>query len=84
MRRGVAAGDCGINFSSLEGTDCNVCSTNTSAGVLEPKMRGPMDKYTTVQARQTVLNTPWKKEERKNVCKFLGPFFSLVALYLML
>ncbi|RVX06268.1 hypothetical protein CK203_027563 [Vitis vinifera] len=40
----------------------------------EPIPRGPMDKFTTSQPRQTTLNSKWKQEERKEVCRKIGRF----------
>lgn len=55
---------------------------NTSGGssvtyvqTQQVKPRGPMDKFAISEARQSVLNTKWKKEERKEVCKLVGRFF---------
>ncbi|RVW92107.1 hypothetical protein CK203_037045 [Vitis vinifera] len=39
------------------------------SGSGEPIPRGPMDKFTTSQPRQSTLNSKWKQEERKEVCR---------------
>ncbi|RVW96149.1 hypothetical protein CK203_037756 [Vitis vinifera] len=44
------------------------------SGSGEPIPRGPMDKFTTSQPRQTTLNSKWKQEERKEVCRKIGRF----------
>ncbi|KAL6314581.1 hypothetical protein AAG906_026921 [Vitis piasezkii] len=38
------------------------------SGSGEPIPRGPMDKFTTSQPRQSTLNSKWKQEERKEIC----------------
>ncbi|RVX08178.1 hypothetical protein CK203_017670 [Vitis vinifera] len=42
------------------------------SGSGEPIPRGPMDKFTTSQPRQSTLNSKWKQEERKEVCRKIG------------
>ncbi|RVW76443.1 hypothetical protein CK203_056860 [Vitis vinifera] len=44
------------------------------SGSGEPIPRGPMDKFTTSQPRQSTLNSKWKQEERKEVCRKIGRF----------
>ncbi|XP_059598128.1 uncharacterized protein LOC104881306 [Vitis vinifera] len=44
------------------------------SGSGEPIPRGPMDKFTTSQPRQSTLNSKWKQEERKEVCRKFGRF----------
>ena len=44
------------------------------SGSGEPIPRGPMDKFTTSQPRQTTLNSKWKQEEMKEVCRKIGRF----------
>ncbi|RVX10235.1 hypothetical protein CK203_016188 [Vitis vinifera] len=44
------------------------------SGSGEPIPRGPMDKFTTSQSRQTTLNSKWKQEERKEVCRKIARF----------
>ncbi|RVW73316.1 hypothetical protein CK203_050419 [Vitis vinifera] len=44
------------------------------SGSAEPIPRGPMDKFTTSQPRQSTLNSKWKQEERKEVCRKIGRF----------
>ena len=38
----------------------------------EPIPRGPMDKFTTSQPRQSTLNSKWKQKERKCVENLVG------------
>ncbi|XP_028065080.1 uncharacterized protein LOC114268155 [Camellia sinensis] len=45
-----------------------------------PKPRGPMDKFASSQARQSTLNSKWKQEERKDVCRKIGRFIYCKAL----
>ena len=42
--------------------------------VEEPILGGPMDRFTTSQSRQSTLNSKWKQEERKEVCRKIGRF----------
>ncbi|WKA11308.1 hypothetical protein VitviT2T_028819 [Vitis vinifera] len=44
------------------------------SGSGEPIPRGPMDKFTTSQPRQSTLNSKWKQEERKEVYRKIGRF----------
>ena len=44
------------------------------SGGEEPIPRGPMDKFTISQAKQSTLNSKWKQEERKEVCRKIGRF----------
>ncbi|RVW35015.1 hypothetical protein CK203_079876 [Vitis vinifera] len=44
------------------------------SGSGEPIPRGPMDKFTISQPRQSTLNSKWKQEERKEVCRKIGRF----------
>ena len=44
------------------------------SGSGEPIPRGPMDKFTTSQPHQSTLNSRWKQEERKEVCRKIGRF----------
>ncbi|KAI8568658.1 hypothetical protein RHMOL_Rhmol02G0217700 [Rhododendron molle] len=45
-----------------------------------PKPRGPMDKFATSEARQSTLNSKWKQDERKEVCRKIGRFIFARAL----
>ncbi|RVW68172.1 hypothetical protein CK203_065365 [Vitis vinifera] len=50
--------------------------TGSVSGSGEPIPRGPMDKFTTSQPRQSTLNSKWKQEERKEMLlQTLGPGF---------
>ncbi|KAB2610217.1 hypothetical protein D8674_018249 [Pyrus ussuriensis x Pyrus communis] len=42
---------------------------------LPPRSRGPLDMYITSEARQTTLNTPFKKEERRQASRALARWF---------
>ncbi|RVW28383.1 hypothetical protein CK203_109064 [Vitis vinifera] len=44
------------------------------SGSGEPIPKGPMDKFTTSQPRQSTLNSKWKHEERKEVYRKIGRF----------
>ena len=44
------------------------------SGSREPIPRGPMDKFTTSQSHQSTLNSRWKQEESKEVCRKIGRF----------
>ncbi|RVW81720.1 hypothetical protein CK203_049553 [Vitis vinifera] len=46
--------------------------SGSGSGSGEPIPRGPMDKFTTSQPRQSTLNSKWKQEERKEVCRKIG------------
>ena len=60
-------------------TSMNESALSKTIGVLgsgsrEPIPRGPMDKFTTSQPHQSTLNSRWKQEERKEVCRKIGRF----------
>ena len=40
----------------------------------EPIPRGPMDKFIISQPRQSILNSKWKLEEMKEVCRKIDQF----------
>ena len=44
------------------------------SGSGEPIPRGPMDKFSISEPHQSILNSRWKKEERKEVCEKIGRF----------
>ncbi|CAL2278771.1 unnamed protein product [Prunus armeniaca] len=46
----------------------------------QPKSKGPMDRFVTLEARQSTLNSAYKQEERKEVCRKIGCFFFSRAL----
>ena len=48
--------------------------SGSGSGSGEPIPRGPMDKFTTSQPHQSTLNSRWKQEERKQVCRKIGRF----------
>ena len=47
---------------------------------LPPRSRGPLDRYVTSEARQTTLNTPFKKEERRQASRALARWFYTSAI----
>ena len=60
-------------------TSMNESALSKTIGVLgsgsrEPIPRGPMDKFTTSQPHQSTLNSRWKQEEMKEVCRKIGRF----------
>ncbi|XP_050111717.1 uncharacterized protein LOC126590264 [Malus sylvestris] len=42
---------------------------------LPPRSRGPLDRYVTSEAHQATLNTPFKKEERRQASRALARWF---------
>ncbi|VVA41105.1 PREDICTED: LOW QUALITY PROTEIN, partial [Prunus dulcis] len=46
----------------------------------QSKSKGPMDRFVTSEARQSTLNSTYKQEERKEVCRKIGRFFFSRAL----
>ncbi|RVX05738.1 hypothetical protein CK203_027381 [Vitis vinifera] len=61
-------------LSKTIGTLGSGSGSGSVSGSGEPIPRGPMDKFTTSQPRQTTLNSKWKQEERKEVCRKIGRF----------
>ncbi|CAN6557378.1 unnamed protein product [Malus baccata var. baccata] len=47
---------------------------------LPPRSRGPLDKYVTSEAHQTTLNTPFKKEERRQASRALARWFYTIVI----
>ena len=60
---------CGSESKSRSGS-----GSGSVSGGGEPIPRGPMDKFTTSQAKQSTLNSKRKQEERKEVCRKIGHF----------
>ncbi|RVW98873.1 hypothetical protein CK203_033820 [Vitis vinifera] len=56
---------------SGSGSESGSGSVNESG---EPIPKGPMDKFAISQPRQSTLNSKWKLEERKEVCRKIGRF----------
>ena len=56
---------------SGSGSESGSGSVNESE---EPIPKGPMDKFTISQPRQSTLNSKWKQEERKEVCRKIDRF----------
>ena len=48
--------------------------SESESGSGEPIPKGPMNKFTTSQPRQSTLNSKWKQEEKKEVCRKIGRF----------
>ncbi|CAL8162313.1 unnamed protein product [Prunus armeniaca] len=46
----------------------------------QPKSKGPMDRFVTLEGRQSTLSSGYKQEERKEVCQKIGRFFFSRAL----
>ena len=68
-------GPTSIHESALSKTIGTLGSgSGTGSGNGEPIPKEPMDKFTTSQPRQTTLNSKWKQEERKKVCRKIGRF----------
>ncbi|KAL6318501.1 hypothetical protein AAG906_000579 [Vitis piasezkii] len=66
----IGMGPTSMHESALSKTIGTLGSGSGSvSGSGEPIPRGPMDKFTTSQPRQTTLNSKWKQEERKEVCR---------------
>ncbi|RVW66255.1 hypothetical protein CK203_066503 [Vitis vinifera] len=61
-------------LSKTIGTLGSGSGSRSVSGSGEPIPRGPMDKFTTSQPRQSTLNSKWKQEERKEVCRKIGRF----------
>ncbi|XP_050160310.1 uncharacterized protein LOC126633799 [Malus sylvestris] len=47
---------------------------------LPPRSRGPLDRYVALEARQATLNTPFKKEERRQASRALARWFYTSAI----
>ncbi|RVW97680.1 hypothetical protein CK203_028059 [Vitis vinifera] len=54
--------------------ESDLSKTIGTLGSGKPIPRGPMDKFITSQPRQSTLNSKWKQEERKEVCRKIGRF----------
>ena len=67
MLQEIAMGPTSMHESALS-------KTIGTLGSGEPIPRGPMDKFITSQPRQTTLNSKWKQEEKKEVCRKIGRF----------
>ncbi|KAL6331610.1 hypothetical protein AAG906_011550 [Vitis piasezkii] len=71
----IGMGPTSMHESALSKTIGTLGSGSGSvSGSGEPIPRGPMDKFTTSQPRQSTLNSKWKQEERKEVCRKIGRF----------
>ncbi|KAI8543885.1 hypothetical protein RHMOL_Rhmol08G0253400 [Rhododendron molle] len=66
----------------IENENYGLGGSTPSCGVptQPPKPRGPMDKFATSEARQSTLNSKWKQDERKEVCRKIGRFIFARAL----
>ncbi|RVW92081.1 hypothetical protein CK203_037088 [Vitis vinifera] len=71
----IGMGPTSMHESALSKTIGTLGSGSGSvSGSGEPIPRGPMDKFTTSQPRQSTLNSKWKQEETKEVCRKIGRF----------
>nr|CAN80391.1 hypothetical protein VITISV_009402 [Vitis vinifera] len=73
----IGIGPTSMHESALSKTIGTLGSGSGSVSVSgsgEPIPRGPMDKFTASQPRQTTLNSKWKQEERKEVCRKIDRF----------
>ncbi|RVW84750.1 hypothetical protein CK203_046693 [Vitis vinifera] len=61
-------------LSKTIGTLGSGSGSGSVSGSGESIPRGPMDKFTISQPRQSTLNSKWKQEERKEVCRKIGRF----------
>ncbi|RVW43457.1 hypothetical protein CK203_070341 [Vitis vinifera] len=69
----IGMGPTSMHESALSKT-IGTLGSGSGSGSGEPIPRGPMDKFTTSQPRQSTLNSKWKQEERKEVCRKIGRF----------
>ncbi|KAL6227657.1 hypothetical protein ACLB2K_001614 [Fragaria x ananassa] len=67
------ASDCGSAQTIVVGSSQSPLGGGGSMG--QPKARGLMDNYVSLKTRQTTLNTSYKKQERRNVCRAIGRLF---------
>lgn len=68
---------CSGSGSVSVGNDAFVVDSGSSGTSCQPAVRakGPIDQFVSSEARQATLNSKWKKEERKEVCRAIGRFF---------
>ena len=59
-----------------ESVFCKTIRSGNGSGSVsgQPIPRGPMDKFTISEPRQSTLNSKWKQEERKEVYRKIGRF----------
>ena len=69
----IGMGPTSMHESALSKT-IGALGSGSGSGSGEPIPRGPMDKFTTSQPHQSTLNSRWKQEERKEVCRKIGMF----------
>ena len=67
----IGMGSTSMHESALSKT-LGALGSGSGSGSGEP--RGPMDKFTTSLPHQSTLNSRWKQEERKEVCRKIGRF----------
>ena len=67
----IGMGPTSMHESALAKT---IGALGSGSGSGEPIPRGPMDKFITSQSHQSTLNSRWKQEERKDVCRKIGRF----------
>ena len=64
----------GMGLTSMHESALSKTIGACGSGSREPIPRGPMDKFTTSQPHKSTLNSRWKQEERKEVCRKIGRF----------
>ena len=69
-----------MGATSMHGSVLSKPIRTFGSGSGESIPRGPMDKFTTSQLRQSILNSKWKQEERKEMCRKIGRFMYLKGL----
>ncbi|RVW12213.1 hypothetical protein CK203_084290 [Vitis vinifera] len=69
----IGMGPTSMHESALSKT-IGTLGSGSGSGSGEPIPRGPMDKFTTSQPKQSTLNSKWKQKEKKEVCRKIGRF----------
>ena len=65
----------GMDWNPMnESVFCKTIRSGKGSVSGQPIPRGPMDKFTISEPRQSTLNSKWKQEERKEVCRKIGHF----------
>ena len=68
-----------VYFGSSTGDNVNKEASGSGSDA-KTSAAGPMDLFVNKEARQTTINTAFKRDERKNVCRAIGRFFYANAL----
>ncbi|KAB2599972.1 hypothetical protein D8674_010243 [Pyrus ussuriensis x Pyrus communis] len=61
----VDMGTTRTTYVSSGSASASATHSQQTGSFLPPRSKGPLDRYVTSEARQTTLNTPFKKEERR-------------------